>query len=110
MAAQPWYKNSDMILFFEDVVDRYGDPITDGTCDYVIRSKFRIDGEYEVMDSGTLPYEIAELRYEKVIDASISVNLTVGRPYLAILTFEDPDGNQVEEYLDLYGAQKRSGS
>lgn len=101
MIAKPVNIGSDHILYLSNIRDRNNNLISDGEVTYVWRSKYKVDGAFQTIDSGTLAF-VSAGRHEKVIDADITSTLVEGRHYYVTMTFVDPDGEDLVKRIELY--------
>lgn len=102
--ALPWYKNCDMSLQFNNVQNLAKLPIDNGTCLFVITKK---SDDSEVV-SGEMDFVVdSENNYRATIDKETSALVEEDEEYQIKVTFSDPDGDDDERYMDLYGALRR---
>ena len=99
----PAYYGCDHRLKLRNVKNEAGTLITDGTATYAITSINEIDGEYVIIDSGSLTNNGGGA-YSKVLDADVISEMAIGQHYRIQITFTDPAGNDMVKSLEVYGA------
>jgi hypothetical protein len=102
---RPFYINCDHVLEFDKVKNKItNEYVNDGTCTFAIHKK----SDSTLLVSGSAVYVVSSQGKDRVtIDKTYSADVVEDEEYKVTVVFSDPDGDDWQGVMDLYGAQAR---